>query len=99
MSMDRIIREEARLIILQELMKEPNRTLNSGLLGKCLADWRIGRPREWVHAQLRYLEAAGAIVVTNADPFLIAELAYAGEEHLERRSVIDGVKRPPAAEI
>lgn len=99
MSMDRIIREEARLIVLRTLDGEPDRRLNSELLRLELERWGITRSREWVHAELRHLEQLGAVTVVEAGSVLIAALARRGEDHVGRRIVLDGVKRPSAPEV
>lgn len=99
MSMDKIIREEARLIILRALRDEPDQRLNTELLRRSLEQWGITRSREWVAAEIRHLEQLGAVSVVEAGSVLIASLARRGEDHVERRLVLDGVKRPSAAEL
>lgn len=99
MSMDRIIREEARLIILRALRDEPDQRLNTELLRRSLEQWGITRSREWVAGEVRHLEQIGAVTVAEAGSVLIASLARRGEDHVERRLVLDGVKRPSAPEL
>jgi len=92
--MDRIIREEARLIMLRELAAQPNYSLNESLLTATLETFGIFRPRAWVRDEMRFLESQGAARITEAGSVLIATLTDKGREHVDGRYVIEGVKRP-----
>jgi len=93
--MDRIIREEARLIILQELALQPDERLASGMLERVLKDaYMIRRGLAFVHAEMDYLAELGAIRVFRIEGAHIGELTERGKRHLERSFVLDGVKRP-----
>lgn len=94
MSMDRIIREEARLIVLKALAAEVNNRLNSELIRLSLESFGIARTREWVHAELGFLQDVGALNTTDAGTVKIAALTQRGLDHVERRIALDGVKRP-----
>ncbi|BBF92372.1 hypothetical protein [Blastochloris tepida] len=93
-SMERLIREEARLIILRTLAGQPDFRLHSDLLRLSLEGFGIRRTREWVHAEIRYLEQIGAVTVTEAGSVLVAALTSRGEDHVAQRAVLDAVKRP-----
>lgn len=97
--MDRLIREEARLIILRTLAGEPDRRLNSELLRRALETFGVVRTREWVHGEVRHLEQLGAVTVVDAGSVMVAALTSRGEDHVERRLVLDGVKRPSAPDL
>lgn len=94
MSMDRIIHEEARLIILRELVVQSNYTLNEALLQSTLETFGIYRPRIWVREVMRWLESMSAVRVTEAGTVLIATLTPKGRDHVEGRYLIEGIKRP-----
>lgn len=94
MSMDRIVREQARLIILRELAAQPDGRLNSDLLGAVLQTFGITKSRDWVHDECNWLAEMGAITVAPAGSLKIAALTPKGLNHVERRIVIEGVKRP-----
>ncbi len=95
MSAADIQREHARLIMLRSLAEQSDRRLNSALLQEDLAlRWAINKPRDWVHDELRWLEEMGAVTMTTAASVLIATLTQKGLDHVERRIVITGVKRP-----
>jgi hypothetical protein len=48
-----------------------------------------------VRNQLRWLErSVGAVKLTEAGTAMIAELIEPGLDHVERRRVLEGVKRP-----
>lgn len=89
-----IIREEARLIILRELYAQANYALHDGLLQGVLEAWGISRSRDWVREELNWLEDMAAITRSEQGSVVIAQLAPKGVEHVERRLVIEGVKRP-----
>ncbi|MBK5957405.1 hypothetical protein CCR97_04170 [Rhodoplanes elegans] len=97
--MDTIIREEARLILLRTLAEEPDGTLNSELLRRRLEHFGVSRTREWVHGELRHLEQLGAVRIVSAESVLVATLTSRGEDHVARRAVLDGVKRPSAPSV
>lgn len=92
--MDKIIREEARLIMLRTLAGEPDGRLHSDLLRSDLYTYGINRSREWVQAEMRSLEQTGAVTITEAGSVLVAQLTTRGLDHVERRAYLDGVKRP-----
>ncbi len=96
MSLAKIMEEEARLVILRTLAEQADRRLNSSLLQTDLADrWGINRSREWVHVQLGFLaHEVGAVTLTEVGTVRIAELTARGLDHVERRLVLPGVKRP-----
>lgn len=99
MSLSEIMEREARLVALRMLAEQSDQRLNSSLLREELADrWAINRTREWLHTQLRFLADIGAVRLTEAGSVLIAEVTQRGLDHVERRIVLDGVKRPSPPE-
>ena len=95
MTFTEIVEKETRLVALKLLAEQPDRRLNSSLMREALADsWAINRSREWLHTQIRFLAEIGAVSVTEAGSVLIATLTDRGLDHVERRIVLDGVKRP-----
>ncbi len=93
-----IIREDARLIILRELHAQANYALNDSLLQQTLEGFGISKTREWVREEIAYLERVGAVSRTAAGSVVVARLLAKGVEHVERRLVIEGVKRPSPPE-
>lgn len=94
MDMDRLIREQSRLIILKALAEQIDETLNSDLLGHELRRFAIRKPREWVHDELRWLREIGAATLTEAGTLLVASLTEKGRRHLDREIAIEGILRP-----
>lgn len=94
MSIDRLIREEARLIVLKALAEQADETLNSNLLVGVLSTYGINRERPWLHGELAYLAEMGAVRLVDAGTVKIATLTDLGHRHLKRHHVIEGVKRP-----
>lgn len=94
MSFDRLIREEARLIILRALSEQPDGRLNSGLLVDLLETFGLKKDRAFVHAEFGHLLNVGAITVTTAGTVQVAGLTERGQQHLDRTVILDGVKRP-----
>jgi len=98
-SLSEIMEREARLVVLRMLAEQTDRRLNSSLLRDELAErWAINRTRDWLHVQLRFLADVGAAHLTEAGSVLIAEITQRGLDHVERRIVLDGVKRPSPPE-
>lgn len=98
MSMDRIIREEARLVLLRALDEQPDGRLNSELLRQTLELYGITKSREWVHDEMNWLAGMGAITVITAGTVRVGSLCSKGADHVARRLVIEGVKRPSRPE-
>lgn len=89
-----IIREEARLVILTALRSEFNHALAENGLQLALDMAGINKPREWLREELRYLDRLEAVKLVREGSVVIAELTRKGIEHLERRLIIEGIKRP-----
>lgn len=98
MSFDRIVREEARLVILRTLAEQPDGRLNSALLASALEGYGITRSRDWVHEEMRWLAEIGAVKVADAGSVRVATLLAKGRDHCERRIRIEGVKAPSPPE-
>lgn len=96
--MDRIIREDARLIILRELHQQADGRLNSDLLRTVLESYGLARTRDWVHEEMRWLADLALIRLHEIGTVRVAELLSKGRDHVERRLVIEGVKRPSPPE-
>jgi len=89
-----VIREDARLIILRELHSQDNYALNDSLLSATLDSFGISKSRDWLREELRWLEDVGAIKLTHVGSVVVATLTPKGVEHVERRLIIPGIKRP-----
>ena len=94
--MDDIIRLDARLAMLKALAAQPDGRLNSRLLCDDLRErWGISKPIVWVREELRELEQLGAVKIEkDLPPLTIVRLTEKGRDHVERRIVITGVRRP-----
>jgi hypothetical protein len=97
-TMDRIIREDARLIILRALHEQADGRLNSELLRETLVTFGITKSRDWVHDELRHLLELGAVRVHEIGSVRVASITGKGEDHVARRVVIEGIKRPSPPE-
>lgn len=89
-----IMREEARLIILKALGEQINESLNSSMIEPVLSTFAIHQDRPWIHQQLDYLANMGAVTLVAAGSVKIATLTELGRRHLDRKTAIEGVKRP-----
>ena len=96
MSMDDIVRRDARLAILKALGEQPDGTLNSILLRDDLQDrWGVNKTRDWVHDELRHLADLDALSIEKRmETVMIVKLSRKGRDHIERRVLIEGVRRP-----
>jgi repressor of nif and glnA expression len=87
-------RLDARLIILRELAKQTSGRLNETIITAALDMFGHNRSREWVRTELRKLEELGAVRIAEAGSVLVATITRSGIDHVERRSVIEGIARP-----
>lgn len=94
MSFADFLTSDARLVILRELAKQTDGRLNENILVSVLDTFGHHRSRDWVRTQLRALEELGAITITEAGSVMIAGITRLGLEHVERRTIIEGVARP-----
>jgi hypothetical protein len=85
---------DARLIILRELGQQLDGRLNENALTKALDTFGYNRSREWTRTQMRKLADVGAVKLTEAGSVMVAGITRAGVDHVERRSVLEGVARP-----
>jgi hypothetical protein len=88
------IAADVRLIILCELVAQPDYRLNETLLLRVLETFGHRKSRDYLRDQLRWLDDMGAVSLTEAGTVMIAELTRRGRDHVERRVVIEGVARP-----
>lgn len=95
MSIETIIQEEARLVILKELASQPNLSLTSEAMRRFLLNaFLIDKPREWVEQEFIYLRDMKAIEIVPAGSVKIARLTERGGHHVAGIIVIPGVLRP-----
>ena len=94
MTLDRIMREQARLVMLKALGAQVDECLNSDLLVHELRPFGIRRDRAWVHGELAYMHEMGAITVMDAGTIKVACLTDLGRRHLDREVAIEGIQRP-----
>ncbi|SMH42363.1 VpaChn25_0724 family phage protein [Mesorhizobium australicum] len=85
---------DARLVILRELARQTGGSLNENIIVKVLDAFGYHRSREWVRTQLRKLDDVSAVRLTEQGTVMIASITRAGLDHVERRSVLEGVARP-----
>ncbi|WP_339745610.1 hypothetical protein [uncultured Maricaulis sp.] len=86
--------EDARLVILKELARQNDNRLSETMLAHVLEIFGHKRSREWIRTQLGKLEELGAVKLTEVGTVIVADLARAGLDHVERRSFLAGVRRP-----
>ena len=87
--------EEVRLIILKGLRDEESGRMSDSMLMFVLEAFAVTRSKEYLRTQLAWMEReAGAVKLHVAGTAVIAELTQAGENHLERRGQIEGIKPP-----
>jgi len=88
--------QDARLTILKALHAESDGRLNEVLITKNLDAFGYRRSRNWVRTQLRALEEVGVIKIAEAGTVMLATLLQSGVDHVERRTIVEGIARPSA---
>ena len=91
---ERHLAEDARLIILRELAEQVDHRLNTTILSAALYAFGHNRSREWLDTQINKLVELGAVDAQRMGTVIVVTLRQAGLDHVERRTVISGVKRP-----
>lgn len=84
----------ARLMILRELAEQTDGRSNDIMLDHVLSAFGVRRSRDWLRTQLRALADLDAIRVETAGDVMVASLRQAGRDHVDRRTLIEGVARP-----
>lgn len=90
--------KDARLVILKELARQLDGRLNETILAAVLDSFGHRRSREWVRTQIGKLRELGAVTTQEVGTVIVASITRAGIDHVERRSVIEGVARPSPGE-
>ncbi|UWU13259.1 hypothetical protein N2599_14010 [Rhizobium sullae] len=85
---------DARLVILRALNDQSDGRLNDSLLADVLDTYGHHRSRDWIRQQLRFLADLGAVKNTDIGPVMVAAITRLGADHVERRTQLEGVKRP-----
>lgn len=98
MTLNTAIAADARLYILRELAEQIDGRLYDKHLQRVLDARAIGRPLDWVRTQLSAMKDLDAIRVIKSDDVWIAQLLPAGQDHLDRRIVLEGIARPTGGE-
>ena len=85
--------EEARLVIIRTLSEQSDYRLNDSLLVQVLNGYGFNRGRDYVRAQLEWLEtSAGAVTTRIMGSAIVAEITEAGLEHVGRARRLPGIK-------
>ncbi len=99
MSFDQHMRDDARLRILQTLHRQTDGRLGDAMLEHALDAFGHRRSRDWIRTQLRAMAELGAVTIpVDTAAQIVAELTRAGLDHVTRRGVIEGIKRPEPGE-
>lgn len=94
MSYADIKRKDARLVILRALSEQNDGRLNETILTQILDAFGHRESREWVRTQIRALSDLGVLSFTEVADIMIAEIKQLGLDHVERRSIVEGISRP-----
>lgn len=94
MNADDRIGPDARLMVLQELAGQVDGRSNDMVLARVIDAHGIRRSRDWLRTQLRRLAELDAVRISEAGSMMVVALRAAGRDHVERRTVLEGVSRP-----
>lgn len=87
-------RTHLRLVILRALADQSDFTLNESILQQVAETYGLRKTRDHIKGELRWLADVDAIELKEIEGFLIATLKRKGQDHIDGRIVIDGVKQP-----
>ena len=87
-------RRDLRLIILKSLAKHPGYQANSNVLAMEAEAFGHAVSRDVINTEIRKLSELGALTLREAGSVLVATLSLRGLEHVQAKTVIDGVLQP-----
>ena len=97
MSFENSLKEEMRLVLLRLLNELPSYRGNSSTLHSGLNHWGLSFSRDQVKTELHWLKEQGCIEIELNNPdVLMVKLSERGQEVVESRTRIPGIKRPSA---
>lgn len=97
MSFEAHLKEEMRLVILRLLNELPSYRGNSSTLHSGLNHWGLSFSRDQVKTELYWLKEQGCIEVEMDNPaVVVVKLTERGQDVVEGRTRIHGIKRPSA---
>lgn len=88
------VAQDARLIILQELVRQVDGRLNAVSIRRLLDAYSIVRSADWIETQLLAMAELDAVTVSHIGAIAVAAITDRGRDHVEQRSVIAGISRP-----
>lgn len=97
MSFENQLKEEMRLVILRLLNELPSYRGNSSTLHSGLNHWGLSFSRDQVKTELHWLKEQGCITIEFDNPdVIVVKLTERGQDVVEGRAKIYGIKRPSA---
>lgn len=96
MSFEDYLKKDRRLVILRLLSEETDRKMNDRLLTKLVGKYGHAVSNDVIRNDLRGLAEIDAVIRTNVEGMVIAEITQTGEDHVAGRTILDGVERPSA---
>lgn len=90
----RKVDEDARLVILRALDAMPSGMLHDNLLADALERLGHVRSRDWLRTQINKLADLGAVEASPRGSVILVKITLAGIDHVERRTLIEGIRRP-----
>ncbi|MHA4952230.1 ArsR family transcriptional regulator [Acinetobacter pittii] len=97
MSFENHLKEEMRLVILRLLNELPSYRGNSSTLHSGLNHWGLSFSRDQVKTELYWLKEQGCVEVEMDNPaVVVVKLTERGQDVVEGRARIHGIKRPSA---
>lgn len=97
MSFENHLKEEMRLVLLRLLNELPSYRGNSSTLHSGLNHWGLSFSRDQVKTELYWLKEQGCVEVEmDSAAVLVVKLTERGQDVVESRTRIHGIKRPSA---
>ena len=97
MSFEDHLKEEMRLVLLRLLNEMPSYRGNSSTLHRGLDRWGLSFSRDQVKTELYWLKDQGCLTIEMDDPaVIVVKLTERGQDVIENRARIHGIKRPSA---
>lgn len=86
--------EDLRLCVLRVLDQTRGDSCNSSILISAVGTFGFRVPRDKMHTELAWLDEQGAVKTRKVESVVVATLTRRGKEHVDRATVIPGIKEP-----
>ncbi len=94
MSMEKIMQEDRRLVILRSLNEMSGYEANESIINQCLEAYGHNVSRDTVRTELAWLQEQQLVSIRDVSGYMVAKLSIRGGDVATGKATAPGVKRP-----